>query len=163
MSKSRAQKAKGDFLEDVVALLHETPNCKVEKRVRLPVEGDSSDSREIDILLSGIGLGYPIRIAIECKNWAKKIGAPAIDEFLGKLEDVGIPPALGVYVSASGYTRGAVRRAGKSGIRVLEITGLDEERISMPGASFEAITGQSGPWLRRPTCLVTGPSCGSLR
>jgi hypothetical protein len=59
----------------------------------------------------------------------QKIESPQIDEFIGKLDDVGIPRSHGVYVSASGYTKGAVRRAFREGIQPLEIVGLSKNRL----------------------------------
>jgi Restriction endonuclease len=132
VAKRRSQKPKGDFLEDLVAMLHEIPGCTVEKRTRVPVPSDPSESREIDVLLTGIGLGlgYPLRRAIECKNWAAKVDVETIEAFLSKLRDVEIPAPLSIFVSASGYTRGAIRRGTKEGLRLFELTGLNEDRLS---------------------------------
>jgi Restriction endonuclease len=129
-AKRRSEKTKGDFLEDLVALLHELPACKVERRVRVPVPTDPSESREIDVLLTGTGLGYPLRRAIECKNWSTKVNVETIEAFLSKLGDIEIPVPLSIFVSASGYTRGAIRRGVKAGLRLLEVTGLSEDRLS---------------------------------
>jgi hypothetical protein len=129
-AKRRTGKAKGDFLEDLVALLHELPDCKVERRVRVPVPTDPSQSREIDVLLTGTGLGYPLRRAIECKNWLAKVDVETIEAFLSKLRDVEIPAPLSIFASASGYTRGAIRRGAKDGLRLLEVTGLSDDRLS---------------------------------
>lgn len=130
MAKRRSQKPKGDFLEDLVAALHEIPGCAVERRARVPVPSDPSQSREIDVLLTGIGLGYPLRRAIECKNWAAKVDVETIEAFLSKLDDIEIPAALSIFVSASGYTKGAIRRGAKAGLRLLEVTGLNKDRLS---------------------------------
>lgn len=129
-AKRRTEKTKGDFLEDLVALLHELPDCKVERRVRVPVPTDPSQSREIDVLLTGTGLGYSLTRAIECKNWSAKVDVETIEAFLSKLRDVEIPAPLSIFVSASGYTRGAIRRGAKDGLRLLEVTGLSEDRLS---------------------------------
>lgn len=130
MAKRRAQKTKGDFLEDVVALLHTAPDTKVRTRVRVPVVGESSESREIDVLLSGMGLGYELKRAIECKNWSKRVGVGAIEEFLGKLKDIGIPAPLCAFVAANGFTKGAIRRGAKEGLRLFTVSGLGRDRLS---------------------------------
>lgn len=111
-------------------MLHEIPGCTVERRVRVPVPTEPSESREIDVLLTGVGLGYPLKRAIECKNWAAKVDVETIEAFLSKLRDIEIPAPLSIFVSASGYTRGAIRRGAKEGLRLLEVTGLNEDRLS---------------------------------
>jgi hypothetical protein len=124
-----SNKRRGDLLEDVVALLHQTPDVIVQRRVRLP--GSSGRSkREIDVLLTTIVAGYEVRIAIECKNEKKKVGSPKIDGFVGKLADVGIPVSHGIYVSAVGYTSSAVDRARSAGVRMLQLEGLTADRLA---------------------------------
>lgn len=128
MSKSNT-KEKGRLLESVVAALHRNPNVDVEQNVRLKVL-NGSRKREIDVLVSTTIAGYPVRLAIECKNHRNSIGAPEIDSYLGKLQDIGIPPQLGIYVTVKGYTKGALERARKAGLRVLTLQGLSEDGLS---------------------------------
>ncbi len=124
MSNSKA-KERGNLLEDVVAALHEFPGIEIQKRVLLPViDSSSGRKREIDVLLLQHVAGYPVRIAIECKNEKDQVGSQHIDEFVGKLSDVGIPPCHGVFVSPIGYTGPALERATKAGIRTLQLDGL---------------------------------------
>jgi len=82
------------------------------------------------VLITSSVVGPPVRIAIECKNEAEKIGSPKIDAFVGKLKDVGIPSSLGIYVSVNGYTGSAIERARKAGIRTLVLTGLTKDRLA---------------------------------
>lgn len=124
-------KDKGSILEQVVAWLHEAPDVIVERNVRLPMLGSRRATREIDVLLTTYAAGYPVRLAVECKNEEVRIGSPKIDSFRGKLEAVGLPPALGIYVSASGYTRGALEAARAAGIRPLVFDGLSADRLSL--------------------------------
>src|SRR3712207_2531643 len=105
--------AKGRLVEEIVEKMHGSPNVSVQRRVFLEPVGGGGRKREIDVLLTSSVAGYPVRVAIECKNEAKKIGSPEIDAFVGKLQHVGIPPQLGIYVSTSGYTGGAIERARK--------------------------------------------------
>jgi hypothetical protein len=84
-------KRKGSILEDVVALLHDDPDVVVQKRVQLPTITHPERTREVDVLITGMMLGRQMKMAIECKNYGTKIGVPKIDEFRGKLEEVGIP------------------------------------------------------------------------
>ncbi len=95
-------KDKGDIVEQVVAWLHEAPGVTVQRNARLPMLGGRRRRWDIDVLLTSNISGHEVRLAIECKNEEGPIGAPKIDAFRGKLEAVGIPPSLGIYVSASG-------------------------------------------------------------
>jgi len=119
-------KEKGKIVEQIVASMHDLSGVKVENNVFLPTLGNSRRKREIDVLLTSNIAGYPVKIAIECKNERNVIGAPKIDAFVGKLIDIGIPLQHGIYISASGYTSGAIDRAKKAGIRTLELTGIGE-------------------------------------
>ncbi|MBN1136473.1 MAG: restriction endonuclease [Anaerolineae bacterium] len=112
-------RAKGDMVEQVVASMHSTPNVKVETNVFLYAQDESGRRREIDVLVSSQVAGYPVHIAIECKNEKKPTGTKQIDEFIGKLEDVGLPTQLGIFVSASRFTKDAVLRARRIGITTL--------------------------------------------
>lgn len=120
----------GDVLEDLVALLHESPGIDVQKRVCLPVQHQSGRKREIDILISGHLSGYPISVAIECKNYRKPIGVSLIDEFKGKLEDVGIPVQQGIFVTSGRFTAGALDRAKTIGMKTLQLSGLTSDRLA---------------------------------
>jgi hypothetical protein len=94
------------------------------------VPGNSHRTREIDVLLESDVAGYPVRIAVECKNEKTPIGSKPIDESIGKLDDLGIPRQQGIYVSASGYRRTAIDRAQKAEIRLLKMEGLTKDRLS---------------------------------
>ncbi len=113
--------SKGRMIEAIVASMHESDGVKVERNVKLPPIGSQGPKREIDVLLSSEVCGYPVRWAIECKNENKRIGAPYIDAFVGKLQDVGIPPSFGIFVTTSDYSQGAIEQAKKVGIRLLII------------------------------------------
>lgn len=129
-TKGGSSDSKGRLLERIAALLHEGSNADVEIRAKPPPLDGPSDRREIDVLLSGQLAGYPVSFAIECRNWKKRMGPAEIDGFAGKLEDIGIPTRHGIFISANGYTKGAIRRAKKAGIRPLLLQGLTEDRLS---------------------------------
>lgn len=131
---------KGKLVEQITAGLHDWPNVKVQQNTFLPVVGQSSRKSEIDVLLTTSLAGYPIRIAIECKNERMPIGSPKINAFIGKLIDVGSPLQHGIYVSASGYTSGAIERAKEAGIRPLILSGLTKEGLSTSVAeAFQSV------------------------
>jgi hypothetical protein len=130
-SKRRQQrseaKRKGRLAEQIAAWLHEEPGVLVETNVRLPSLRQNR-KREIDVLLTVTAAGYPIRMAIECKNRGR-VGSPEIDAYVGKLQDIGIPPQLGIFVSAGGYTSGAVDRARDAHLRTLLLEGLTPDGL----------------------------------
>jgi tetratricopeptide (TPR) repeat protein len=129
-TKDRTRQDKGKLLEQIVAMLHRTEGVKVETNVFLPPKsGDQSRTREIDVLLTGEVAGYPVRVAIQCKNYGKPITIGQIGEFRDSLEDVGIPPQYGIIVSVHGYQAGATKRAKELGIKALILEGLDESRL----------------------------------
>ena len=120
---------KGRVVEKIVALLHEQPGISVKRNVMLPTS-DGQDKREIDVLITGQLVGYPVQLAIECKNYGRRIGKGDIDAFVGKLKDLGFPMQYGIYVSTSQYTGGAVKRAKNAGVRALNLDGLTKDRLS---------------------------------
>jgi hypothetical protein len=127
---------KGRMVEQVVAALHQGPGVTVERNVRMRPAGGQGAKREIDVLLTSQVAGYPVRFAIECKNERKPIGVERIDAFAGKLTDVGIPVAYGIFVSASGYTRDAVGAARRYGLRALT---LDDLTKKLPESVMQAL------------------------
>lgn len=126
---------KGRIVERIVAMMHgdsdahDDSDIKVERNVYLPALGNQARRREIDILITQHIIGYPVRIAVECKNEDKSIGSPKIDAFIGKLQDVGIPLQHGIYVSTRGYTKGAIERAKMAGIRTLILRDLGTQAL----------------------------------
>jgi hypothetical protein len=121
---------KARLVEEVVSLFHQEEGVIVERNVRLPSLSDSSQIREVDVLISGTVAGYPIRIPIECKNYQKRITAGQIGEFRDKLEDVGLPVRDSIYVCVSGFGRDARRRALDHGIKLFRLDGLSPDRLS---------------------------------
>lgn len=120
---------KGRIVERIVALMHNSPELTVQCNVRLPASSGAR-KREVDVMLSQHMAGYPVRIAIECKNEKAPIGVQRIDEFISKLQDIQIPSQMGLYVSASGYTAGAIDRARSVGLRTLILKDLSQESLS---------------------------------
>jgi Restriction endonuclease len=128
--KTAEAKLKGDLLEDVVGGLYEAQDLKVSKRVNVPAMRDATRSREVDVLVEGSFAGYPVRIAIECKNYEEPVGIDKIDSFVAKLQDIGIPPQYGIFVSVNGFQGNAIPRAREAGIRTLVLDGLTKQRLS---------------------------------
>lgn len=132
--KARAQKRdakiKGDIVESIVAQMHDARGVIVERNVRLTSLHNPKRRREIDVLLTAQVAGYPVRFAFECKNYGSKAGVEKIGEFADKLLDVGLPTQSGIFVSASGFTQGALDRAKQIGMQTLVVTGLADDRRS---------------------------------
>lgn len=128
--------AKGRVVEAIVASMHEDPGVKVERNVRVSPMGFKGRKREIDVLLTRDVAGYPVRLAIECKNESTPIGAKEIDAFIGKLQYVGIPVQHGIFVSASGYTVQAKERAAHGGLRLLA---LNQVQRTLPDSVATAL------------------------
>jgi hypothetical protein len=120
---------KGRLVELIVGDMHSTEGVTVQRNVRLPVK-HTTRVREIDVLITSVIAGYPVRLAIECKNYGRVIDAPDIDAFVGKLDDVGLPTQHGIYVTTRLFSKGALERAEKAGIRPLILTGLTKDRVA---------------------------------
>jgi len=127
---------KGKIVEGLVALLHEQPGISVQRNVHLP-STDGEETREIDVLISGQLVGYPVQITIECKNYKREIGKADIDAFIGKLNDLGFPTQHGIYVCTSRYTKGAIKRAKNAGVRTFKLDGLTGDRLA--AAIYDAL------------------------
>lgn len=100
-------------------------------------------SEEIDLVLWNAQreevLGpWEAVILVECKNWTAAVGAPALDNFIGKMRRRGL--RTGIFVAAQGVTGGflkgdgdepgavgIIRSALQEGIRVIVIT-MDDIR-----------------------------------
>lgn len=131
MKEKISTTAKGRLFETIVASMYDKPDVKVEQNVYLDARcrgNKKRRKREIDILITGWIAGQQIRIAVECKNWSKKIESPDIDGFIGKLSDVGIP--IGIYVSASGYTLDAIEYAKEKGISTLILKDATRDAVT---------------------------------
>ena len=122
-------KQKGSLLEKVVAAMYKTPGVKIERNVHHPTTSQDGRTREIDILLTANVAGLPVKYAFQCKNEKGVIDVIKIDSFVGALEDIGIPPQHGIFVTVNGFTDGAIKRAKKAGIRTLVFKGLSKDRL----------------------------------
>lgn len=129
--KGKQSTQKGGLLEQTAARMYGSPFHEVTTNAKLPpINRNPKRKREIDILLEGKVVTRPPQRAIECKNLGKKVGVGKIDEFVGKLADVGIPHEHGIYISSTGYTAGAVDRARPVNLQLLTLTGLTEDGLA---------------------------------
>lgn len=85
----------------------------------------SKTLRQIDILIEGDIAGYPIRIAVDCKNFTKKIDVKEVESFCSMVEDV--EAHQGVLVTQKGYSKAAINRSHYGNQKVeLDIINFDE-------------------------------------
>ncbi len=122
-------KQKGSLLEKVVAAMYKTPGVEIERNVHHPTTSEDGRTREIDILLTANVAGLPVKYAFQCKNEKEVIDVIKIDSFVGALEDIGVPPQHGIFVTVNGFTDGAIKRAKKAGIKTLVLKGLSKDRL----------------------------------
>ena len=103
-------------------------------------------SEEIDIVLWNAQREEVLRpweavILVECKNWSTNVGAPQLDNFIGKLRRRSLK--TGIFVAALGVTggfikgdgnepgaAGIIRSALQEGIRVIVITLADVRALT---------------------------------
>jgi hypothetical protein len=69
----------------------------------------SGAQRQIDVLAESAIVGQQHRVVIECKFYKRKLGIGKVDEFIGKLLDIGAES--GILYGFSGVTEPARRRA----------------------------------------------------
>ena len=131
MNNTMNTKEKGDWLEDIVESIYKEPGVDVFKKANVPVLHSLKNkrTREIDILITKNISGIIIKIAIECKNHIKPIGAPLIDAFIGKLNDIGIPPQQSIFITTSRFTKGAKDIAQKERIQLLVLNESNKEDV----------------------------------
>lgn len=128
--RGSTNKEKGDVAERIVAMMHEAPDVEVRRDVLLPAKNDGSRKRQFDVLLLGGMTGYQTVLAVECKNHKRRADVGDIGRFRDHLEDVGLAPQQGIFVSAGGFTSGAVGRAEELGMRVYELSGLSPDGLA---------------------------------
>ncbi|MCX5445998.1 restriction endonuclease [Streptomyces nigrescens] len=68
--------------------------------------------RQLDALVQGQLAGQPVSIAIEAKRYGRSVSIGTVDEFIGKMLDVGCD--RGVLYAAGGFTEGALKRASNA-------------------------------------------------
>lgn len=74
-----SNKIKGNILEDLVAMMHQVPGVRVQKRRKLPVlRSKTKRKREIDVLITSSVAGYKVQIALGCKNEATALKTSAV-------------------------------------------------------------------------------------
>lgn len=115
---SQSTKQKGDLLEQIVEkLCAGFDNSKVQRDIK--ILGKSGTERQIDVLIEATQKSFDIKIVVEAKNYAEKVGIEKVDALKTKLMDVGAN--LGVIVCPLGFTKGAVDAASLHDIQLFQV------------------------------------------
>jgi hypothetical protein len=120
---------KCENLEKIIADIHRefAPDAIVQHNIKLL--GRSGRKRQVDVLIRGsIGI-YPLRVAVECKNYNKRVGnkrvgIEKVEAFITKLKD--IDANIGVMISSSGYDDGAKAQANNHNVILLNMREAEE-------------------------------------
>lgn len=74
---------------------------------------------QIDVLVEGSNGLQPVRTAIECKHYSKKVGREIVSAFATTIKDIGVEK--GVIVTTVGFTDPAARLAKQKNISLVEM------------------------------------------
>lgn len=110
------------------------PRAKVEHDARV-VGSISGTERQIDVLAESTIVGQVHRVVIECKFYTRKLGIGKVDEFVGKLLDIGAES--GILYGFSGVTEPARRRAENARNPKVSIRDLHETTRPMREFALE--------------------------
>ncbi len=97
------------FEREVARVLAELdPSARVQHDAR--IRGRLSETtRQIDALITSDIVGHAVTLVAECKRYTRPVGIGLVDEFIGKLLDVGA--SAGIMYAFDGYTSDAKARA----------------------------------------------------
>lgn len=92
----------------------------------------SGARRQIDVLATGKVVGLEITVAVECKRHGRPASIEVVDQFIGKILDIGAD--RGVLYSYSGFSNSAASRAlGSSNPSVMVIALDTPEMVKQVG------------------------------
>lgn len=87
----------------------------------------SGAQRQIDVLATGKVVGLEITVAVECKRHRRPSSIEVVDQFIGKILDIGAD--RGILYSYSGFSSNAVSRAIGSSNPSIMVIALDTPEI----------------------------------
>ncbi|MFK0152517.1 restriction endonuclease [Streptomyces sp. NPDC090493] len=108
----------------------------------------SGARRQVDVLATGKVVGLEIKVAAECKRHQRPASIEVVDQFIGKILDIGAD--RGVLYSYSGFSSSAVSRAiGSSNPSVMVVAlGTPEivkEAGQAPGYPADLVLQEQAP------------------
>lgn len=101
------------------------------------IEDRLGHRRQFDVVIRGNFAGQALLGVIECKDLKRRVGAPEIDAFVTKSQDVNANVRL--FMSRRGFTRSALQKCAHYGIQALSLLGHDppDARVFL-GTRWEA-------------------------
>lgn len=104
----------------------------IEVRHNVKIPGRSGQAHQIDIYWEFALAGVTHRVAVECKNYARAVSVGRVRDFSAALDDVG--NTQGIFVTKSGYQRGAEIFAEAKGIQLMTLREPTPEDLASLGA-----------------------------
>jgi hypothetical protein len=95
----------------------------------------SEKSRDVDITVTDPVADLEILKGIEVKKHKRPLDQSQVEQLVAKLSDM---PSIKTpqIVSASGYTKAAIRKAAAHSVELLKLTDWDQDKFSFPHANF---------------------------
>ena len=123
-------KNNGKSLEKTIRLIQETLKDSVNTEIfnNYKIENESGQKREIDILIVSSINDFKIKIAIECKDYSKKVPVKEIEAFQSKCDRIKEINKK-VFVSTNGYQTDAINTANYYGIELHTANKFSQEDI----------------------------------
>lgn len=92
-----------------------------------PMEITSDERREVDIVAVGTVAGHQSIVCIECRDWKRKQDVQWVEQARTKFDDLGAN--VRVLVSSSGFTKTALAKAARYGIKTITPGEITEEFV----------------------------------
>lgn len=120
----------GEKIEKFVRFIHESlknvPDTEILSNYR--IDNNSGRKREIDILIKSVINGIEIAIAVECKDYKRRVSAEKIEAFNSKCDRInGISKK--VFVATNGYQADAINAANEFEIDLFDLNEIDKKSI----------------------------------
>lgn len=112
-----------DLVAKVQRSLASTPGTTVSQNERV-MGRNSKRLRQLDITIRVRAGQFDLLCVIDCKDHKEPIDLPALESFLGLLQDVGAQK--GAMVAANGFTGASIGRARAAGIDLLTLLDAEE-------------------------------------
>jgi hypothetical protein len=152
LSAAQTSQAKGEVLESLMeAIFSIKPQLEVVGR------NSRTGDEEIDLILKNnvsrpfwTSLASPL-LFVECKNWARPVGASELRNFEVKLQNHAHKTKIGMLVAPGGFTRDAteaLKRASRSSCMMVLVTGEDLQALAEGETSVL-------DWLEGLLCRIT--------